>query len=324
MDTFPLVTASGSHFDVGVQIGKSLSGAIRDKLAKNRQLTGEKFSEKIRATKPYLELAQKRFPQYVLELEGMSKGAGVPFDELFLANVQEVIDDNPYEAMRCTVIAVPQNGGWLVGFNEDWLPESLPHLYLFDVTIEGVRLFGLGYAYELISTSIAINSHGLLQAINELPSPDVHIGVPKNFIARALLDCTTFDEAKKLIQSVPRGGAFNHALLLGEELLDIEYTADVLGTEYIVKEKYVHTNSYIVLPKAPVPNSISELRRDKIMSRFGNIHTVEDLKTILSDRETPPVCRPETIGSVIFDTVKRVVYVAYGQPTPDGYDMIKW
>ncbi len=323
MNTFPLVTASGSHFDVGVQVGTSLSGAITDKLLKNRLLCGDKLDEKIHATRPYLDLVKKHFPQYLLELEGMSKGAGVPFDELFLANVQEVIDDNPYEAMRCTVIGIPQDGGWFVGFNEDWMQESLPHLYVFDVTIEGNRFFGLGYAYELISTSIAINSHGLLQAINELPAPDVRIGVPKNFIARAVLDCTTLDGARHVVQSVPRGGAFNHALFQGEDLLDIEYTPDVLGTERITKEKYVHTNSYIVLPKAPVLNSISEQRRQKIQSKIATIQTVEDLKIILSDTEDPPVCRPETIGSVIFDTAKRVAYVAYGQPTPTNYSVIK-
>lgn len=316
---FPVIRISGTHYEVGLQIGQTLADPISDKLEKNRILCGEQLEAKLRATQPYLDLVQRHFPHLLEELKGMSKGAGVPFEELFLANVQEVIDDNPYDATRCTVIAIPKEVGWLIGYNEDWLPESLPHLYVFDLTIDGVGIFGLGYAHELASSSIALNSFGLIQAINELPSPEIQIGVPKNIIAAAILRTPTLDSGLQLVKSMPRGAAFNHALFQKNEFLDIEFTAKLLGIKRCKGEKYVHANSYLVLPHAPVRNPISESRTAKITALLSGINTVDDLKKVLSDRSDPPVCREETIASVVIDMTEAEIHIAFGQPTPKSY-----
>lgn len=321
MKQFPVVKASGSNYEVGKAIGERMAGAIRAALNKNKSQMDQKFTQHLETSRKYQEFARKLFSQHVEELMGMAEGAGVLFDELFLANNREVDHYIPQiEPNHCTIIAIPKEDGYILGHNEDWDPEALSQLYILDAEINGVKLFGLNYAVTLIGVSVAINGYGLIEAVNELFHTDEQLGAPKNFIARAILDCKTLEEAESLMKNTPRGAGYNHVLVQGKELWNIESSAKEYAIEKVEGQKYVHTNHYVTeLARIDRGNKESVARYEKVKNLLPGINSADDIKRVLSDREDPQICRPGTIGSVIFDSVNRKAYVTYGQPTREGY-----
>ena len=94
----PIVQVSGSHREMGQQIGQAcklqvtrsienahslITGAFHD-----LQLTWE--GAKIQARK-YLPFAQEKYPKYVEELVGMAEGAEVSFDDIMVVNAMEAV-----------------------------------------------------------------------------------------------------------------------------------------------------------------------------------------------------------------------------------------
>lgn len=322
MKQFPIVRAEGSHYEVGVAIGKMMRNAINNVLANSQVIFKEDFSVRIQQSQPFLQQALKYFPQYMDELRGIAEGADVSFDELFLSNNREVANFDPFvvDSNHCTIIGIPHQNGYLLGHNEDWDVSSLSLLYILDATINGTKIFGLNYANNIIGDSIAVNGYGLVQAVNELWHQDAQLGVPKNFIARAILDCKTLEETEVLMKRIPRAAGYNHVLVQGKRLWNIESSAKEYAIEKVKLEKYVHTNHYVTeLKRIDKGNIESKNRYRKVQKQLTGVNSVEDVKRLLSDRNDPPVCRDSTIGSVIFDMPNKVAHIAYGQPTAQGY-----
>lgn len=321
MKAFPVVRASGTHYEVGQAIGIHRQRAITDILRQHKERFGENLGRFLEESAEFLVQAKTYYPHYIDELRGIADGAQVSFEELFLSNNREVTE--PYGDVspnHCTIIGIPYRNGYLLGHNEDWEPSSLHNLYIFDATIDGVRIFGLNYANSLFGVSVATNQFGLIEAVNELSHLDTQHGVPKNFIARAILDCKTLEEAEAIVASVPRAAGFNHVVIQGDRLWNIESSAQEYIIEKIPHQKYVHTNHYVTeLTRLDKGNRESEQRYDKVKRQLDLMGTVEDMKALLSDRSEPPICRDETIGSVIFDATQNVAYIAFGQPTKDAY-----
>lgn len=323
MKQFPIVRAEGSHYEVGVVIGQQLRQKIDTLLAKNRKLIESRLGVLIARSKNFLAQGQRYFPQYLRELRGIADGANVSFDELFLANCLEVAnyDSIVYDAKHCTIIGFPMGHGYVLGHNEDALAYTSEDLYLLDAVINGTRILGLNYMDSLIGPSVAVNGFGLAQAINELFYQPTRVGVPKNLIARAVLDCQTLADVEQLMERIPRGSGYNHVLIQGDQLWNAETTAGEFVIEKFQGRKHIHTNHYVTQLKKEVERATEEsiLRYNKVQSRLAKMHTIGDIKRVLSDRHDPRVCRKETIGSVIVDSTNRVAHIAYGQPTPGAY-----
>ncbi len=326
MTQFPIVHANGSHFEVGQAIGKQLKTHIIRLHKSNRIHYGAKFLNYLEQSKPYQYITQKYFPEYMDEMRGIAQAADVPFDEYFLANNLEVanVDAIAHANFHCTIVGIPYKEGYILGHNEDAFAYAPADLYILDATISGTRIFGISYIDGIIGSSIATNGFGLTQAINELHNPEKHEGVPRNFIARAVLDCKTLEDVEKLTHSIPRASGYNHVLTYGNRLWNIESTASNVEIEKVTQQKYVHTNHYITRLKSlapPVPPDDETITRyNKVKQLLPFIETQEHIKQLLSNRNEPPICRINTIGSAIVDNTTKTVAIAYGQPTPDMYN----
>lgn len=320
MKRFPIIRVEGSNYEVGIVIGRSRQKVIQKILAQNKKLFEKNFRKYLQQSETFLKQANKYFPQYVDELRGIADGAQVTFQELFLSNNREVANFDPMVS-HCTIIGIPTEDGYLVGHNEDWDADALTHLYILDATINGTKIFGLNYANNIIGASVAINGFGLVEAVNELSHQDTQIGVPKDFIARAILDCKKLEEIEDLMKNIPRAAGFNHVLVQGKRLWNIESSAKEYAIEKIDHKKYVHTNHYLTELRRidTQKNEETRLRYDKVKTQLDKIQIVGDIKKLLSDRKGPEICREGTIGSMIFDTSQRTAHIAYGQPTQESY-----
>ena len=305
---------------MGFSIGKAVQAVFQKFLNENKKAFEKNFSRYLSESQKFLAITVKYFPQYIEELEGIARGAAVSFEELFLVNNREIADHSLLSAEpgHCTIVAIPQNGGYLVGHNEDWDMDAIDHLYITNVNINGTRIYGLNYAYNVIGDSVAVNNYGLIEAVNELYHDDEQVGVPKNFVARAILDCKTLEEAEELMQRIPRASGFNHVLVQGMRLWNIESSAKEYVIEKIEGQKFVHTNHYLTeLKRIDKGNQESVARYEQAKRLLSDIHTLDDIKELLSDREEPRICREGTIGSVVFDMVSKKAHIAYGQPRFD-------
>ncbi|MBI3577558.1 hypothetical protein HY086_05975 [Candidatus Gottesmanbacteria bacterium] len=319
---FPIVRASGSHYEVGVTIGKTMREGITQVLDNSRKIFKDDYPKRLKESLPFQEQTTKYFPHYMDELRGMADGAQVSFDDLFLSNNREVADFDPFilDPNHCTIVGVPHQGEYLVGHNEDWDASSLSLLYVLDATVDGTKIFSLNYANNIIGDAASINGCGLIQGINELWHQDAQMGVPKNFIARAVLDCKTLEEAEGVIKTIPRAAGWNHVLTQGGRLWNMESSANEYVIEKIEFAKYAHTNHYLTgLKRIDKANPESEKRYEKVKRELEHVNAVEDIKRLLSDRNEPRICRESTIGSVVFDIPNKVAHIAYGQPTPESY-----
>mgnify|MGYP001767316218 CR=1 FL=1 len=83
----PLVRVSGSHREMGRQIGEARRDSVRRSVESARNLLDDAYEEleltwdgaQIQARK-YLPFAQERYPQYVEEMLGIAEGANVPME----------------------------------------------------------------------------------------------------------------------------------------------------------------------------------------------------------------------------------------------------
>jgi hypothetical protein len=159
----------------------------------------------------------------------------------------------------------------------------------------------------------------LVQCINDIYQTN-RIGVPKNYIARAILEAKSLDEAQGIIEIVPRGSGFNHVLAQGNEVRNIEIAGDKIGIQRAINKSYAHTNHYLTEELKALEKfhtKSSEERYKRATELLKENMTSDDVKNILSDIKNPeyPICRAdETIGSAIFVPSELKSYLCYGHP----------
>ncbi|MFC1647011.1 C45 family autoproteolytic acyltransferase/hydrolase [Patescibacteria group bacterium] len=327
MKKFPIVKARGTNYEVGTAIGETLEEHIAQTLSRTHNLMKLDKGKLHYLVEPYLDFTKKYFPNLAEECQGISDGSGISFDEVFLGNVIEAAnpDKAAYLAERCSIIAVKTDEGYILGHNEDAYGYEVDDIYLLDAEISGNHIFGFSYVDGLIGSSVAINGYGLIQAINSIPNYKVVLGIPRNIIARAVLDCKTLEEAEKLLSSVPRASGYNHVLAQGHRLWNIESSYNDTRVYEIEDENYVHTNHTLtdILKGKDIESIIdlkkSKTRYNKLCKLLPDIKTVEDIKKILSDKNEPAVSREGTIGSIVFDAAKSVADICYGRSKYENY-----
>ena len=112
-DPIPLVRVSGTHREMGRQIGEARRENVRRSVDNARKLLADAYEEleltwdgaQIQARK-YLPFAQERYPQYVEEMSGIAEGANLPFEEISVLNAMEAVTMDALHLISCTSMAV--------------------------------------------------------------------------------------------------------------------------------------------------------------------------------------------------------------------------
>jgi Acyl-coenzyme A:6-aminopenicillanic acid acyl-transferase len=107
----------------------------------------------------------------------------------------------------------------------------------------GASFTSLCYAGKLPGTALAVNSHGLVQAINDVRPLGWQVGVPRGLLAREILRCRDCRSAVELITRTPRASGYHHALgcLSDQSVYSVE--ASSTGISVVeVRGPQVHAN----------------------------------------------------------------------------------
>ena len=340
-----LIHATGSHLDIGRQIGEACAAQVRHSIENGHKLIRDAFDDlqlnwkgaRIQARK-YIPFAEERYPKYVDEMRGIAEGADVKFDDIAVLNVMEGVVTDALHLSKCTSMAVNQertvDGSVLVAHNEDWVPEDEPDVFILRVQPDDEPAF-LSMTYGGLLPNIGFNEHGIAQCCDSVTTIDKRIGVPRILVSRAVLAATTPGEAISRMLIPQRAAGYNHLLVHESgELYSVEVSARNFALLYGSQGYMVHTNHYLDREMQKIEDEPDELINTRVrywrayrLVQQVNQHSIESLQHIQKDHINFPdsICRHEdkqgatlerekTIVSLVIDLTHRQMHAAWGNP----------
>lgn len=246
----------GSPQEVGRQYGETFKKAVREHIELTYELAAhvsgskpEKVLETTRLFEPYIE---KYAPDFMVEIHGISEGAGIKPEEALLPQVrQEVVYFGQYGGgnNECTSYAIDEtytaDGKVYSGQNADLSGdfESVSNVVTFAVDNKP-KIMMLVPAGQI--SYVGINDRGLGINCNFLPCDGWRIGFPRYLISRFLLEAGDIDKAKYRMNSLKERASSRNLLLSNEkgEFINYEMTPDrIAGLE--TSGKIVHSNHFL-------------------------------------------------------------------------------
>lgn len=215
----------------------------------------------------------------------------------------------------------------VVGHTEDSWPQFFDTMYVLRALVmEGdtsTAICALNYTHSLVGSAAAINGHGLVHLVDNLPRTPLQEGVPKHVVSRAILDQPSIEDAVDLLRRTRRASGWNHLFVQGDRVVNVETTAARVAVEEVRAPVYVHTNHYLnpglaTLAGPPRSDSLARLARAQALVRPGM--GVRQMQHLLADREGFPesICREPTLGAFVCDSRRRAVWIVWGQPGTPG------
>jgi isopenicillin-N N-acyltransferase like protein len=270
----PFIEASGTHREVGRQIGEAARDLVAQGLATYRErflvLAGFSYDEALERSHGYLRVAEDYVPQAVDQLRGLAEGANASFADLFAYNCSEEFTcaaDHVWPpgdaggrtpaggsvrpaSDHCTSVGFVAGGRVVSGHNEDWYPEDVEGLVVRKVTLnDGTSYLSVGAAYDLPMTGIT--SRGLTSAANTVYYRDERVGVPNNCLLTIVLQQPDLEHVRDLIAAAPRARGSNHLLCDARgRIWDIETS----GERWALIDGgdcFAHANHYVSAELAP-------------------------------------------------------------------------
>lgn len=346
----PLITVSGTHREMGRQIGEATIAQVEHSVENARVLLAAAYEQleltwegaRIQASK-YMPFAQERFPQYVEELKGIAEGANVAYEDLSILNAMEAVTTDALHLDRCTSMAVngerTADGHVLAAHNEDWVPEDESDVYIVHATPENEPPF-LAMTYGGLLPNIGINAYGIAQMCDSVYPADSRIGVPRLFVSRAVLAANSPGQAISHMLSPRRAAGYNHMLVHESgELYSVEVSALRFSVIYGEEGYLAHTNNYL----SETMRSIEDEPEDLVNSRVRYFralgllkrtpkHSIKTLQAIQRDHVNFPdsICNhsieaktpldnEKTINALVFDLTSREMHVVWGNPCANQY-----
>ena len=260
VDPIPMYEVSGSHYQVGWQIGEKMKLKLQRILPRLHRTLPPGVSWGDMLLKGRLCLAQSRtaYPQYVEELEGIAEAADLPFEEVFLAICEELWEPAawhvgfPTLARGCTDLAArgraTTDASTLIAHTNDLGPETEEDVVILkvragdDPEFLAVSVAGLGY-------SAGFNAAGISMTGNAVSCSDIRPGVPRLLIARNILAARRLGEAMDACLLPTRASNYNNVIAdANGEVYCMEGSATDCEPIYIERDVMAHANHYLSWP----------------------------------------------------------------------------
>jgi isopenicillin-N N-acyltransferase-like protein len=346
----PIVHVSGTHREIGRQIGEACSTQVRRSIENAHILLEMSYDvlqlnwdgAQIQARK-YIPFAQEHYPQYVDEMLGISEGAHVPFDDVAVLNAMEAVTTDALHLTKCTSLAVNDlrttDGHVLVAHNEDWVPEDESDVYLVHASPVDEPSF-LAMTYGGLLPNIGFNAAGIAQCCDSVYPTDSRIGIPRVVVSRAVLGARNPGDAIRSMLVPHRAAGYNHLLAHESgEMYNVEVSARTFAIIYATDGITVHTNFYLDPKMQEIEDEPDELvgtrvryyRARRLLESVPK-HNINSLQSILRDHinfpnsicnhaehDLDPLDREKTINSIVIDLTARAMHIAWGNPCENNY-----
>jgi len=292
VNAFPLETlkVSGSNYEIGSKIGSHFKAKICDFIESSESFNEAREIIDWDKYEKVLELANRRFPQYMDEIKGISDGSGVDYEDLILLNFK-------YEIPRvfCSTVIYKVNDEMILGHNEDGERVNEEDAFLLIAKPQaGIPFFAYCYPGMVPGNAFSFNSHGLVMTGNYMPTPDPGIGVPRHLIDRSMLEAVTIDDAleRALLPERATGFSYNLVSLRERRAVNLETTSQ---RHYVseVGDRFFHTNHYVSKGLGGIRQTIGESSRIRygqgmrMMSKLLRISERDVLEILYSTENKP-------------------------------------
>ena len=331
----------GDNYQIGYQHGKALAKEIElviqiryKQLKYNLNIS---FKEALQESLKYYSNAEKYFPEYIKEIEGIADGAQIPFEKVFFIQVASELAFRPL--VECSAFAITpkyvKDGKVFIGQNLDTLPDLKKFYSILHIKPIGKPEI-LMFSYAGIFGYIALNKLGLAHVFNTLKGPGWKYGITHYFIHRKLHEMKSVKECAEFIKELPIASSGNYLISDNEgKIMDLEVTHE--GVREIYSDKIlVHTNHFLHEDFIDHENFYTELdsskfRLNRLTSLINNKLPIslEEIMSIMGDHENFPesICRHqknvppfiETTAALIFNPQEGKMFVALGTPCNTSY-----
>lgn len=278
MNGLHIIHASGDPYAFGRAIGEQVGPVFKAKILETQTFQDHLHRWRGRDHIQKLRLAAAAsFPEFVQEIEGMADAAGIDFETLLIWNCRGDLAFTGDHPDGCTTVLLPgKNGHHTIAHNEDGPFDLLENgFWLIAKPEHGINFESFLYPGMLPGHTLGVNERGLVQTINNIQPHDLKAGVPRHFIARAVLDCETLKDALSVLKRDDRASGFHHSLMQTNDtrLLSVEAPASGCHIENITAP-YVHTNHLIHpkfsdIPASVSPSSLARLERARELISQG-------------------------------------------------------
>jgi isopenicillin-N N-acyltransferase-like protein len=319
--SIPVLDLSGTPAQVGAAHGESQRDRIREHA--ERFLGWLLSTAAVRLTEqqlwdrwaPQVAVNRREAPDLVEEMQGIARGAGVPFERVFLLN--SLLDLNSFRYLDlatgcagCSTFAVTAEAGTgktLVGQTYDMPAYHQDYLTLLRLRpAAGPRQ--LVFTFAGIVGAAGVNEAGIALNINYLSPLDVGLGRLHSVVVRQVLASTQLADALTHPVLPPRAGGA-HFLIADRDgnVVSIETTARRFAVAYPQGPAIGHTNHYLIpelrdteyLRAGSIGGSIARytaLRR--FLQERGDRLTVEALMELTRNHTSYPrsICAHGTSG----------------------------
>jgi isopenicillin-N N-acyltransferase-like protein len=338
----PFIHVQGSWGEMGRQVGQMLQPAIERHLeAWTRHVMAESGCSRAAveaAAAPYARPIQDHAPFLWEELEGLSRGSGIPLARLLILQARaEVMRANRPPAPECTTFAITgrrTGGGTLIGQNVDLVPFVAEYGVIIRQMPRGLPAVLLYTSAGLLGHN-GINEAGVGICANFIDDPaGWGEGLPRYLLSRLALREETAEAARAAALAPPRAASRN--LLIADErgtLLDVEALRDRAATLHGDDGLLVHANHLEAAEfqglEKPSDNSLRRRERlEEMLQEAKTPVTVADVQGFYRDHTHAPhsVCAHpfpgrhlETVVSVIGDLAGRELHATKGAPCGAPY-----
>ena len=341
MSKIEQIEARGTHYEIGVAVGRRFAQQIRRALEnyaflQERMLPFHHSPEGQGRYQELLRLNRTHYPGYMAELEGLAHGAGWPFEELFLANVRgEYRGYLRNRARGCSDCALLTDQVALIGHNEDGSPAFDGNLYLTRAQIESKPAFtALSYPGFLCGHTFGYNEAGICFSVDNVTPLETRVGLGRHFVARSLLEARSLDEAVDRVTIPGRASGFSYTIgsIHERRIVHVE-VAPAAHHLHQIQGAYFHANHYLQLDgveQIVSPSSRARVERANEILETKSPGDAEGVLALLGDqsnehyplyRTAAPPDQDQTLCTVLFDLdARRVrIYTAHCSRAPDEF-----
>jgi isopenicillin-N N-acyltransferase-like protein len=257
--SIPVLDLAGTPAQIGASHGEAQRDRIREYA--DRFIGSVLSGAAVRVTEaelwarwaPQVAVNQNETPDLVEEMRGIARGAGVPFERIFLLN--SLLDLNSFRYLDlavpfagCSTFAVVREHGtsrMLIGQTYDMSELHQDYLTLLRLKpAQGPRQ--LLFTFAGIVGAAGLNEAGLAVNINYLSPRDVGLGRLHSIVVRQVLASTQLADGLTPIACPPRAGGAH--FLVGDRdgnVISLETTARRFSVAYPEGNAIGHTNHYL-------------------------------------------------------------------------------
>lgn len=257
---------TGTAFEIGYQHGMEARDEVHYSLdSYERLFQHEKnitWSEAQEIAKEYIKYLDKNEDDFLKEIEGIAKGAGVDFEDILALNARsEIALAGNTDGCTSLGIVSPSNHNLYMAQTWDWRPAQKRSLLTLNIETEKSDIVMVTEAGIL--GKIGMNNHGMGVCLNALRVNERQNTLPIHVTLRKILNSDNIDEALEIIKNKEVASAAN--ILIGQD--DSESIRRIVNNEVTVS----HTDSEAIYETGYVYHT-NHIRSHEILDHLENGH----------------------------------------------------